>query len=38
MKRRHPAVQAEIDRLYQEHEAKRGNKTGAMMGPAKKSN
>jgi hypothetical protein len=23
MKRRHPAVQAEIDRVYQEHRAKR---------------
>jgi hypothetical protein len=29
MKRRHPAVQAEIDRVYQEHHAKRGKKTGA---------
>jgi hypothetical protein len=26
MKRRHPAVQAEIDRVYQEHQAKRGKK------------
>jgi hypothetical protein len=26
MKRRHPALQIEIDRLYQEHQAKRGNK------------
>ena len=29
MKRRHPAVQAEIDRVYQEHHAKRGKKAGA---------
>jgi hypothetical protein len=38
MRRRHPEVQAEIDRVYQEHQAKRGKKTGAMMGPAKESN
>jgi hypothetical protein len=26
MKRRHPAVQAEIDRVYQEHQGKRGKR------------
>ena len=26
MKRRHPAVQAEIDRVYQEHQKKRGKR------------
>jgi hypothetical protein len=38
MKRRHPSVQAEIDRVHQEHQAKRRKKTDAMMGPAKASN
>jgi hypothetical protein len=38
MKRRHPEVQAEIDRVYQEHQAKRGKKTVAMIVPAKESN
>jgi hypothetical protein len=28
MKRRHPAVQAEIDQVYQENLAKRGKKSG----------
>jgi hypothetical protein len=31
-------VQAEIDRVYQEHQAKRGKKTVAMIVPAKESN
>jgi hypothetical protein len=38
MKRRYPEVQAEIDRVYQEHQAKRGKKTVAMIVPAKESN
>jgi hypothetical protein len=38
MKRRHPEVQAEIDRVYQEHQAKRGKKTVAMIVPVKESN
>ena len=32
MKRRHPAVQAEIDRVYREHSAKRGKKSGVNLG------
>jgi hypothetical protein len=32
MKRRHPAVQAEIDRVYQEHQAKRGKKSDVNPG------
>jgi hypothetical protein len=32
IKRRHPAVQAEIDRVYQEHRAKRGKKSGVNSG------
>jgi hypothetical protein len=38
IKRRHPEVQAEIDRVYEEYKAKRRKKTDAMMGPAKESN
>ena len=32
MKRRHPSVQAEIDRVYQEHQAKRGKKSDVNPG------
>jgi hypothetical protein len=32
IKRRHPAVHAEIDRVYQEHLAKRGKKGGVNPG------